>query len=49
MYRCYLTRGGQIVASEDLDVATLSEAITTGYAVLPYSARRNLTWGHRMS
>jgi hypothetical protein len=34
MYRCYLTRGGQIVASEDLDVATLSEAITAGYAVL---------------
>jgi hypothetical protein len=34
MYRCYLTRGGQIASVEDLDVATLSEAITAGYTVL---------------
>jgi hypothetical protein len=34
MYRCYLTRGGQIVASEDLDVPTLSEAIIVGYKIL---------------
>jgi hypothetical protein len=34
MYRCYLTRGGQIVASEDLDVPTLSEAIIAGYNML---------------
>ena len=34
MYRCYLTRGDHIVAVEDLDVATLSEAIAAGYVLL---------------
>lgn len=34
MYRCYLTRGDQIITAEDLDVPTLSEAITAGYALL---------------
>jgi hypothetical protein len=43
MYRCYLTRGDQIVTVEDLDVATLSEAITAGYALLQQrSATDNL-------
>jgi hypothetical protein len=34
MFRCYLTRSGHIVASEDLDVLTLSEAIIAGYKLL---------------
>jgi hypothetical protein len=38
MYRCYLTRGEQIVAAEDLDLATLSEAITAGYTRLEQKA-----------
>jgi hypothetical protein len=43
MFRCYLTRGGQIVASEDLDVPTLSEAIIAGYTILEnWSATDNL-------
>jgi hypothetical protein len=33
MYRCYLMRGGRIVASEDLDVPTLREAILVGYEI----------------
>lgn len=34
MYRCYLTRDGQIVTVVDLDAATLTEAINAGYAIL---------------
>jgi hypothetical protein len=34
MFRCYLTRGGQIIASEELNVLTLSEAIIAGYKIL---------------
>jgi hypothetical protein len=45
MYRCYLLRDGRIVKAENLDVATLEEAIVAGRRLLAEQSRDRIFSG----
>jgi hypothetical protein len=45
IYRCYVVKSGRIIAGEDIDAATLGEAIAAGFKMIAERADAHLIDG----